>query len=64
MTEKDKDKDGPKMASSGCCPALTITKIDNLFKKILDSLNEKIGDDKEKAEKWEKNLRKAFFQFK
>ena len=64
MTEIDKNKGDPKMESSGCCPALTVAKIDDLFKRFLDMINEKIGNDKEKAEKWEKNLRKAFFQFK
>ncbi|MFW9824642.1 MAG: hypothetical protein ACFFE4_16990 [Candidatus Thorarchaeota archaeon] len=64
MTEIDKSKDDPKASSSGCCPAITVAKIDDLFKKFLDIINEKIGDDKEKAEEWEKNLRRAFFQFK
>jgi hypothetical protein len=64
MTKIDKNKGGPNLASSGCCPALTVAEIDNLFKRFLEMMNEKIGDDKEKAEEWEKNLRKALFQFK
>jgi len=64
MNEIDKNKDDPKASSSGCCPALTVSKIDDLFKRFLDTINEKIGDDKKKADEWEKNLRKAFFQFR
>ncbi|MHA2009256.1 MAG: hypothetical protein ACXABO_18220 [Promethearchaeota archaeon] len=64
MTEIDKNVNGPNMARPGCCPALTVAKLDIHFKRFLDRMDEKVGDDKVKAEKWEINLRKAFFQFK
>lgn len=57
---KDIDMNNPKISSSGCVPALTVVKIDSVFKRMLETLNEELGDDKEKITKWEENIRKRF----
>lgn len=58
MTEIDEMN--PQIERSACAPALTVSKIDFLFKRMLVMIDEELGSDKAEIAKWEQNIRKRF----